>query len=265
MKLGFIGCGNMASAIIKGILARETVSGSDISVYDILTENTANAARLFGIQPCSNTKELIQNSDIIILAVKPKDLASVLNKNVTVLSEKNPLIISIAAGKTLEYLAGNLTYKAKLVRVMPNINAKVSEAMSGYCCSDSVSDEEKALVERIFSSVGKIMEIDENYFPLYGVIAGCSPAFGYLFINAMAEAAVKFGMNKQTALEISAQTILGSAKMILESDEHPWALIDQVCSPGGTTIEGVLSLQKNGFETAIHKAIAKAVDKDSKI
>lgn len=148
---------------------------------------------------------------------------------------------------------------------MPNINAKVGAAMSALCANQQVTQAQKELVARLFCAVGQVKELDESFFPLFGVIAGSAPAFAYLFIDSLARAAVKNGMQKQAALEIAAQTVLGSAKLILESGEHPWVLIDQVCSPGGTTIEGIAALQETGFETGIRKAVDAALEKDRKL
>ena len=265
MKIGFIGCGNMANAIIKSVSESSKINCKDIFVFDINLQNAEKFANNYTVNICKTTEELINCSNIVVLAVKPNIIAAVLSENSDYFEKNNNLIISIAAGKTIEYINSNLKQGNKIVRVMPNINAKVGGAMCAYCHNEYVNDNDKKNVEEIFSPIGKIIKLDESYFSLFGVIAGCSPAFVYMFINAMAETAVKNGMNKKDALQISAQTVLGSAKMILESEEHPWALVDQVCSPAGTTIEGVLSLQKDGFETAIHNAINKAIEKDSKI
>ena len=148
---------------------------------------------------------------------------------------------------------------------MPNINATVLEAMSAYCCSESVTDDQKEFANKLCSSFGKVIPLSESYFPLFCSIAGCAPAYAYMFIDSLARSAVKNGMNKSVALEIAAQTVLGSAKKILESDEHPWELIDKVCSPGGTTIEGIVSLQKDGFESAVCNAVDAALQKDKKV
>ena len=126
---------------------------------------------------------------------------------------------------------------------MPNINAKVGCATSAFCTTETVSDEQKAIVKKLFSTVGAVTELSEKMFSIHSVIGGAAPAFAYLYIDALSRAAVKAGMPKKQALELTAQTVLGSAKMVLESGEHPWELIDQVCSPGGTTIEGVCSLE----------------------
>lgn len=263
MKIGFIGCGNMATAIINGITNNNVVSEKDINAYDVFHGATKKLKENKDINICENEKDVVKSSDIIFLAVKPNVQASVLKAIDGEIKDK--LIISIAAGKTIEFIESNLKCKAKIVRVMPNINAKVGEAISAYCFNDSVTDEDKTNVESLLNGIGQVLYLDESYFPLFGVIGGCGPAFAYMFIDAMARAGVKNGMKKSDALKISAQTVLGSAKMILESDEHPWQLIDNVCSPGGTTIEGVTSLQADGFEAAVHNAVDKALDKDKKL
>lgn len=263
MKVGFIGCGNMATAIINGITSNNVINGEDVYVFDIYAPATEKLKKNLNINVCNCEKDVVSSSDIIFLAVKPNIQASVLNTIDGEIGDK--LLISIAAGKTIDFIESNLKCKAKIVRVMPNINAKVSEAISAYCFNDLVNDEDKNNVELLLNGIGKVLCLDESFFPLFGVIGGCGPAFAYMFIDAMARAGVKNGMKKNDALMIAAQTVLGSAKMILESDEHPWQLIDNVCSPGGTTIEGVTSLQADGFESAIHNAVDKALDKDKKL
>ena len=263
MKIGFIGCGNMASAIINGIIDNKAVNSSDVYAYDIYEPAVNKAVESKQINACKSEIEVVKSSDIILLAVKPNVQASVLNTIDGEVGDK--LLISIAAGKTIEFIESNLKCKAKIVRVMPNINAKVGEAISAYCFNELVNDDDKANVELLLNAIGKVLCLDESFFPLFGVIGGCGPAFAYMFIDAMARAGVKNGMKKSDALMISAQTVLGSAKMILENGEHPWQLIDNVCSPGGTTIEGVTSLQADGFEAAVHNAVDKALDKDKKL
>ena len=249
MKVGFIGCGNMATAIINGITSNNAINGEDVYAFDIYAPATEKLKKSLNINVCNCEKDVVSSSDIIFLAVKPNIQASVLNTIDGEIGDK--LLISIAAGKTIDFIESNLKCKAKIVRVMPN--------------NDLVNDEDKNNVELLLNGIGKVLCLDESFFPLFGVIGGCGPAFAYMFIDAMARAGVKNGMKKSDALKISAQTVLGSAKMILESDEHPWQLIDNVCSPGGTTIEGVTSLQADGFEAAVHNAVDKALDKDKKL
>lgn len=265
MSVGFIGCGNMATAIIKGIIKSKTVAENEINVFDIYEPAVEKLTAEYKINKCADECEIVSESNTVILAVKPNVLPQVLNKINAALEESDTLLISIAAGKSTEFIRSALSHDNRIIRVMPNINATVGEAMCAYTANETATQSDKQTAESIFSGVGKVMYLEENYFPLFGVIGGCGPAFAYMFIDAMARAGVKNGMKKDTALMVAAQTVLGSAKMILDSPEHPWELIDKVCSPGGTTIEAVTSLQADGFEAAVHKAIDAAVDKDSKL
>lgn len=267
MILGFIGCGNMAQAIIKGLVSSQTVAPCDIYAYDVYAPATEKAAADYGITTAATVSDLLMACDVAVLAVKPHVIGTVLTENAALIRDRQPLLVSIAAGKTIAYLEEYLLPGAhsKIVRVMPNINAKAGEAMCGYCANSHVTSEDEEAVKRIFSAAGLVKKVEEALFPVFGVVAGCGPAFTYMFIDALARAGVKNGLKKQEALEIAAQTVLGSAKLILEGGEHPWALIDQVCSPGGTTIEAVTSLQADGMEAAVHRAVDQAVAKDSKL
>ena len=265
MKIGFIGCGNMASAIINGITAKGKVNGSDIVAYDIYAAAAENISKMCGAEIASSEEMVAKKADIVFLAVKPNVLSDVLKKISSAVAENKPLVVSIAAGKTIEFLSKPLENDARIIRVMPNINAKVGEAICAYCFNSNVTDADKQSVEELLDGIGKVMCLDESAFPLFGVLGGCAPAYAYMFIDALARAGVKNGMKKADALKIAAQTVYGSAKMILESDEHPWSLIDSVCSPGGTTIEGVVSLQSDGFEKAVFNAVDKSLDKDKKL
>ena len=263
--LGFIGTGNMATAIIKGVLKSGMLKGEDIAVYDIAKEKAEALSKEYGLNVCSSENEVAKKCDKVVLSVKPNIFPSLLEKIGSELKENNPLIISIAAGKTIGFIASCLPYDAKIARVMPNINAKVGGAVSAYCGNDSVSEAELLFVKDFCESFGIAVNISENLFSTYSAIGGCGPAFAYMFIDSLARAAVKNGMPKVTALEVAAGAVLGSAKMILESTEHPWQLVDQVCSPGGTTIEGVASLQNDGFEAAVMDAVQAAIDKDKRL
>lgn len=268
MNLGFIGCGNMASAIMNGIFSSFSVGGDEqikFFAYDIYAPAVRKAAEQCNAVCCENETEVINNSDIVFLAVKPNVIASVLEKISNTVKAENPLLISIAAGKTLDFLSAAVGKEARLVRVMPNINAKVGESVSAYCFNCNVIERDKEAVETLLSCFGKCLCLDESQFPIFGVLGGCSPAYAYMFIDALARAGVKNGMKKDDALKIAAQAVYGSAKMILESGEHPWRLVDNVCSPGGTTIEGVTSLQADGFESAVHNAVEKSLEKDRKL
>ena len=262
---GFIGAGNMASAMISGLVSSGTLEGEDLAVFDICAEKSKKLSEKFGLKVFESADGLAESCDRVVLSVKPNMLAAVISPLRDIIEERNPLVISIAAGKPLSFLEERLHSSVRLVRVMPNINAAVGEAVSAFCPNKNATEEDVAFVGEMCRSFGTSVALSENMFPLFGVIGGCSPAFAYMFIDAMARAAVKHGMPKAQALEICAQAVLGSAKMILETKEHPMELTDRVCSPGGTTIEGVLSLQKNGFEAAVAAAVDAAVEKDKRL
>lgn len=264
IKLGFIGCGNMASAIISGVTSNGKIDNLSIFAYDIADASAKLSGINYEINICNSENEVAKYSDVIILAVKPNILSNVLSKISNDVTQ-DKLIISIAAGKTIDFISNSLGKDAQIIRVMPNINAKVCEAICAYTANRLVSEEHKELCEKIFATVGEIVYLDEKFFSLFGVLGGCTPALAYMFIDELARAGVKNGMTKSDALKISAQAVLGSAKMILESSEHPYELIDKVCSPGGTTIEAITSLQEDGFCSAIHNAVDKAVEKDKKL
>ncbi len=261
MNYAFIGLGNMASAIIKGMAKSGQFTNDEILGFDII-EKKAEELADFGLKTC-NSIEKVAAADVIILAVKPQILPQVLPLlKGSIINQ--PLIISIAAGKEIAYFEHQLG-KLPIVRVMPNINATVGAATSAYVGNDIATLENKQLVARLFATVGTVIELPEHLFGVFGAVAGASPAFAYMYIDSLARVAVAAGMTKQQALDIAASTVFGSAKMVLASSEHPWSLIDKVCSPGGTTIEGVLSLQADGFEDAVHRAIAAVIEKDKKL
>ena len=265
MKTGFIGAGNMAGAILRGAVASGNFDPADLGAFDIDSAKTDSLHRELGIRSFASAQELVEKCDAVVLAVKPKLFPQVIGGIRQPVREKAPLVISIAAGKTIGDIEGFFEFEPTLVRVMPNINARAGASMSAYCPNERVSAEQEDFVRRLLSSFGQSIKLTEDYFPLFGVIAGSAPAFAYMFIDALARAGVKHGMAKQQALRIAAQTVLGSAELILKSDEHPWSLIDSVCSPGGTTIEGIAVLEERGMDTAVMKAVDAAIEKDSKI
>lgn len=261
MKIGFIGAGNMASAIVRGMVSGG-VRGGDILVYDV---DTAKQVALFeecGVCMCGSAEEVIRGTEAVVLAVKPQVFPTLLPQLAPALQECEPLVISIAAGKTIAQIEELVGGKPAVARVMPNINAKVGEAMSAYCVNAAVTAAQRELVVRVFDSVGQTAELAESLFSAYSALAGCSPAYTLLYIDALSEAGVKYGIPKALSLKIVAQAVLGTARLLQESEDHPRALADQVCSPGGTTIEGVIALQKNGFENAVLEAARASMEKD---
>ena len=263
-KLGFIGCGNMATAIIGGAVSSDFLKGENICVFDVDTQKAEFLNKEYGVNISSTVEDIAEKCEFIVLAVKPQVFPTVLPQIKAYVKES--VIVSIGAGKTLEYIGGFLESDTSVIRVMPNINAKVGASMSAVCKNDCADKNALEFVRGLCKSFGEVMELPESQFPLFGVIAGCSPAYSFMFIDSMTREAVKNGMKKEEALKICAQAVLGSAKMILEDKEHnPWALINSVCSPGGTTIEGVAKLQEEKFDTAVMDAVKASLEKDKKL
>lgn len=261
MNIGFIGTGNMAGAIIRGLSLSKEFS---VHGYDLSKEALEILSKEADLIPEESTESLIKNSDIVVLGVKPNILPGVLDTYKEALEEKNPLIISIAAGKTVGFIEEHIG-KLRIVRVMPNINARALHSTTSYCINENVTEKDCADVEKIFSKVGSIIKVAENQLEILSVLSSASIAYTYLYIDALAAAALKAGLPKKTALEIAADSVLGSAKLVLESKIHPAELIDMVCSPGGTTIEGILSLKETGFESSVQKAFDASYEKGEKI
>ena len=266
MKYCFIGAGNMAGAIIKGLtLGKNPIDSKNINTISKTNSSAKKLADECGINVCETYDDAISGCDVLVLGVKPNVLSEVAPLINDAVNRENPLIISIAVGKKLEYLESLFGSDKKIVRVMPNINAVVGSSVSGICGNKNTTKEDIDVVKNIFESIGSVIELTEDKFSIFGAIAGSSPAFAYLYIDSLARAGVKYGLTKKQALEIATHTVLGSAKMIAESDTHPWELIDRVCSPNGTTIEGISSLLKNGFESDVISCIDAVMEKDSKI
>lgn len=262
MNFGFIGAGNMASAIFKGMLDNNYTNSKNIFIYDTDSEKLKLYLNTLDINICSSYADIINNSDILIIAVKPNIVPTLLPEISDYIKEKKILVVSIAAGITIKTIENLLGFKVPIVRVMPNINAEICLSTTAYCTNDIVTFEESQVIQQCFEAIGYVTKIEENEFAVFAAIAGCSPAYAYLFIDSLAKGAQKYGMNKKKALEIAANAVLGSAKMLANSKMHPWELIDKVCSPGGTTIEGICTLEEYKFESGIVKAVENSILKD---
>ena len=260
MKYGFIGLGNMATAIIKGMISSSAYASGNILGHDPYSKAGRVTAGEMGVTICASLAEAAV-ADVLVLAVKPQAMPPVLEE-LRALNLTGKLVVSIAAGKTLDVLQKGLGPSVAIARVMPNINAKVGAATSAFAVNCHCTDAQKIAVQALFGTVGTVSELPEEHFSIFTAIAGSSPAFAYMYIDALARAAVRGGIPRAKALEIAASTVYGSAKMVLESREHPFSLVDQVCSPGGTTVEGVCVLQELGFERAVHKAVEATALKD---
>lgn len=262
MKIGFIGAGNMGGAIFKGFISKSVLPANNICVIRNNKEALKQQADTYGITMAKTYSELIEFSDIVFLAVKPvmfPDLISSINADV---EKYKPLIVSMAAGLSLESIENMFGFSLPIVRIMPNINAEICMSTTAYCANSLATSDNIDTIAKMFNQIGTAVEIPEVQFATFTAIAGCSPAYVYLFIDSLAKGAQKAGMNKQQALKIAASAVLGSTQMLINSNSHPWELIDKVCSPGGTTIEGVCTLEEYKFESAIVKAVENSILKD---
>lgn len=260
---GFIGMGNMGSTMLKG--ASNVFSKEDIVFSEANKEKMHSFSKEIGVECVESNAQCVEDSKYVILAVKPQYMQEVLDEIKDRLTSEQ-VVISIAAGKTLAYFAENLPDYVRVIRAMPNTPALVNEGMTGICYDhDKFSDEEIATVNKFFNSFGKVVTVDENMMDAVVCASGSSPAYVYMFIEALADSVVKYGIKRDMAYELVAQTVLGSAKMVLETKEHPGLLKDKVCSPGGTTIAGVAALEECGFRNAVIKATDKCYEKCTKM
>ncbi|KAA9002445.1 pyrroline-5-carboxylate reductase [Affinibrenneria salicis] len=263
-KIGFIGCGNMGKAILLGLLSSQIVKARQIVGYDIRTEITDELARQHGVLTADGSAQLAQQCDIIFLAVKPDVIRTSLGEIAGVLKPRQ-ILISIAAGITLDAISAVVGPDKKVVRVMPNTPALVREAICSLTPNQHVTPDEFSQVARLFSSIGRYERVPEYQIHAVTGVSGSAPAFVFMLIEAMADAAVAGGLPRKQAYQFAAQTVLGSAKMVLETGLHPGELKDNVCSPGGTTIEGVGVLEDKGFRAAVMQAVRASTHKSIRL
>lgn len=261
MKIGFIGLGNMASAMIGGILQKGMAKPEEIIGAEKLEAAKVAAKEKFGIEIAANNGEAAKSADVLFLAVKPIFLQEVIEEIKDVI-RKETLVVSIAAGKDLKFYETTFNRpELKLIRCMPNTPALVLEGCTGVCAGSNVTPEELETVVNLLNSFGKASVVPERLMDAVVGVSGSSPAYVFLFIEAMADAAVLAGMPRNQAYEFAAQAVMGSAKMVLETGKHPAELKDMVCSPGGTTIEAVKVLEEMGFRAAVMDAMEACIEK----
>lgn len=266
MKIGMIGCGNMAQAMIGGMLDSGEIKAEDVFVANPIVEQLEAVKEKFGVSITTNNKEVAQWADFLIFAVKPNVIGLVINEVKESIRVQDTVLVSIAAGVSLEQLAQGFEGKdIKIVRVMPNTPALVGAGMSAITGNENVAKDELESVAKICNCFGKTMVLDEKFFHGVTAASGSSPALVYILIEAMADAAVKAGISREDAYLLTAQAVMGSAKMVLETKEHPGILKDRVCSPAGTTIEMVEVLEETGFRASVQAAIDAAVQKSKQM
>lgn len=262
-KIGFIGMGNMGYAMLKGSL--NAFSKEDITFTDVNQEQCKKIKEETGVNYFNSNAECANNNKFIILAVKPQYYETVI-KNIKYVITNEQIIISIAPGITIDELNIKLGTDKRIIRVMPNTPALLGMGMTGVTYDKGLfSQEEIETVYKLLQSFSKVEYVEERLMSAVTCASGSSPAYVYMFIEALADSAVKYGLPRDKAYEFVAQTVKGAAEMVLVTKEHPAKLKDQVCSPGGTTIEGVAALEEYGFRNAIIKATDACYEKAEKI
>ncbi len=264
MTIGFIGLGNMACAMIGGMLKKNMVSPDEICGSAKTQTTLDRCKKEFGIRTMPDNASAAAASDILFLAVKPVFFPEVIGEIKDSLKE-GTVVVSIAAGKTVSYIEELFGRRIKLIRCMPNTPAMVLEGCTAVVRGEAVSDEEMEQIKKILSSFGTVHEVPERMMDAVVGVSGSSPAYVFLFIEAMADGAVLAGIPRKQAYEMAAQSVLGSAKMVLETGLHPGALKDMVCSPGGTTIEAVKVLEEAGLRAAVMDAMEACIEKSKNL
>lgn len=259
-KIGFIGCGNMAQAMISALVKSKLIESNQIIVSNRSKNILEKMNKEYGITIASNNIEVAKKCDIVFLAVKP-NLYEMVMKEIKDSKTIDKIFVSIAPGKTMEFLESHLGADVKILRTMPNTPSMVSEGMTAICPNQNINSEELELLVKLIESFGAVEIIEEKLFDAVVAVSGSSPAYVFMFIEAMADAAVIQGMPRAQAYRFAAQAVLGSAKMVLESKSHPGELKDMVCSPGGTTIEAVAVLEEKGMRSAVIEAMRKCAQK----
>jgi pyrroline-5-carboxylate reductase len=257
MRLGFIGCGKMATALVRGLIASKTVQPDEITASDADAGAAARLAEATGVRAVRANAELRAAADVLVLCVKPPDVKGALAQ----IDTAGSLLISIVAGLTLQSLQKLARPGTRLIRVMPNTPALVHKGAAAFALGPGATDEDAAAAQLIFTAVGMAERVPEELLDAVTGLSGSGPAYAYLVIEALADGAVLMGMPRDLALRLAAQTLAGAAEMVLATKQHPAALRDMVTSPGGTTIAGIEALETHGARAAFVQAVRAATDR----
>lgn len=264
MSLAFLGAGAMGEALMRGLIAAEVYAPGDIVAYDADPARAQSVAQTLGVRAVISPQELVEGTEVLVVAVKPQVLSSALQP----LREKvgkAQTVISIAAGVSTARIEDCFASQVPVVRVMPNTPALIGAAASAICLGQFAGEAHRALAHRIFDAVGLAVDVEEKLLDAVTGLSGSGPAYVYVFIEALSDAGVRAGLPREVATRLAAQTVLGSARMVLETGTHPGALKDMVTSPGGTTIAGLHALEQNAFRGAIIDAVQAATQRSKEL
>lgn len=259
-RIGFIGTGNMGASILRGVLRSGTAKPEDIYIFDADKAKADALVKETGVAAAASNSELVRNCDYIVLAVKPVYIGQVMEEIKDSFSSEK-VLVSIAVGISSDSLRAYLQKDSKIVRTMPNLPLMVGEGMTLISFDDNIGSEEKLFVKKLFEGSGIAEELEERLMSQVTALTGSSPAYVFVMLEAMADGAVSQGIPRKLAYRLAAQAVLGSAKMVLETGLHPAELKDQVCSPAGTTIEAVKTLERNGFRYSLMDAMDKCTER----
>jgi pyrroline-5-carboxylate reductase len=262
--LGFVGAGAMGEALIKGIVEADTAAPSAVHAFDVRADRMAELSQRYGVRWAKSNAEVVQHADVVILAVKPQIMASVLREIRPVLGRRN-LVISIAAGVSTASLRDGLGSDARLIRVMPNTPALVLEGVTAIARSQGLEPGDLETAEELFRAVGKVVVLDEELMDAVTGLSGSGPAYVAIVIESLADGGVRMGLDRATAMTLATQTVLGAARLLAQTGMHPGSLKDMVSSPGGTTIAGIAALEEGGIRTTLIKAVERATQRSREL
>lgn len=264
LKIGFLGAGKMASALAKGFVASKIVSPKQVIASDVNEAARAGFTKDTGATATALNGDVLRFANVLVLAVKPNQISTVLNEIKPFFTPKH-LLVSIAAGVTLAKLEDALPLKSRVIRVMPNTPALVGAGASGYALGSHANAEDGEIAQQLLKAVGVAYEVKEALLDAVTGLSGSGPAYAFQIIEALSDGGVAAGLPRDAATRLAAQTMLGAAKMVLETGLHPGALKDMVTSPGGTTIEGLHEMEKGGVRAALMSAVRSAVRRSKEL
>ncbi len=264
MKIGFIGGGQIASALAGGFCSSGEVAGEHLLVFDRIPESSKGFSSRFGAAVCKEAVELVSGSDVIFLCVKPNDAASVFSADLQK-TLKGKLLVSVAAGLTLDFLAEHAGSECKICRAMPNTGAEIRQSATAICFTENVPAADRGLLNRLFASVGMVFDLPEKQFDAVVGVSGSGPAYACVLIEAMSDGGVKAGLPREIATRLAAMAVQGAAGLVLETGKHPAELREKISSPAGTTIAALQVMEQGGVRFHVSRAVEAAAARSKEL
>jgi pyrroline-5-carboxylate reductase len=263
-RFGFIGSGKMGSALVRGIIRAGLATAADINASDIAAEAREKLSKELGVRVTESNADVVNSSDVVVLAVYPQVLRLILPEIAPLVADRH-LIVSIAAGVTTRQLLDGLGASRRVVRVMPNTPALIGCGASAFCVAGAATERDAQFIGDLLAVIGRAWKVDEHHLDAVTGLSGSGPAYVFAIIEALSDGGVRMGLPRATATALAAQTVLGAAKMILDTGLHPGQLKDQVTSPGGTTIAGMHAMERGGIRAALMDAVQAATERSREL